>query len=189
MVLQNVGQPPFAVTRSLLGSLNAAATFQQPFAPPLPPNSAYPIFIPRTPGSALFLAAIARNIRSPYTQQYNLNIQTELARDFLWEVGYVGSKTTHLTGCSEFNQALLATPQNPINGETTTSNENIANRVPFQGVAGGSYICETSFDANYNALQTSLTKRMNHGLEFLVSYTYSKALDYTSGTGGLSSPI
>ena len=187
LVLQNVGQPPFAVTQSLLGSLNAAATFQQPFAPPLPPNSVYPIFIPRTPDSALFLAAIGRSLRSPYTQQYSLNIQTELAHDFLWELGYVGSKTTHLTGCSEFNQALIATPQNPVNGEITTTNENIAQRVPFQGVAGGSYICETSFDANYNALQTSLTKRLSFGLEFLVSYTFSKALDFTSGTGGLSS--
>lgn len=186
-VLQNVGQPPFAVTQSLLGSLNAAATFQQPYAPPLPLDSAYPIFTPRMPDSALFLAAIARSNRSPYTQQYNLNIQTELLHDFLWEVGYVGSKATHLTGCSEFNQALIATPENPVNGQTTTTNENIAQRVPFQGVAGGSYICGTSFDANYNALQTSLTKRLSHGLDFLVSYTFSKSLDYTSGTGGLSS--
>jgi TonB dependent receptor len=113
LVLQNVGQPPFAVTQSLLGALNANATFQQPFAPPLPANSAYPIFIPRTPDSALFLAAIARSIRSPYTQQYNLNIQAELAHDFLWQIGYVGSKTTHLAGCVEFNQALIATPEIP----------------------------------------------------------------------------
>jgi hypothetical protein len=187
LVLQNVGQPPFAVTQSLLGSLNAAATFQQPFTPPLPPNSAYPIFIPRTPESALFLAAISRSIRSPYTQQYNLDVQTEFARDFLWQLGYVGSKTTHLTGCVEFNQALLATPQHPVNGETTTTSENVAQRVPFQGVAGGSYICQTTFNANYNSLQTSLTKRASHGLEFLTSYTYSKALDNTSGTGGLDS--
>ena len=187
LVLQNVGQPPFAVTQSLLGSLNADATFQQPFVPPLPPNSAYPIFIPRTPYSALFIAAISRGIRSPYTQQYNLNIQTEFAHDFLWQIGYVGSKTTHLTGCVEFNQALIATPENPVNGQTTTTNENVAQRVPYQGLAGGSYICQTSFIANYNSLQTSITKRLTHGLQFLSSYTFSKALDNTSGTGGLSS--
>ncbi len=187
LVLQNVGQPPFAVDQSLLGSLNAAATFQQPFAPPLPPSSAFPIFIPRTPDSAISVAAISRSIRSPYTQQYNLNIQTELARDLLWQVGYVGSKTTHLTGCVEFDQALIATPENPVNGQTTTTNENIAQRVPYQGLAGGSYICETSFNANYNSLQTSLTKRLSHGLDLLASYTFSKALDDTSGTGGLSS--
>jgi hypothetical protein len=187
LVLENVGKPPLAVEQSLLGSPNAAATLQQPFVPPLPPASAFPIFIPRTPDSSLFLAAISRGIRSPYTQQYNLNVQTELAHDFLWQVGYVGSKTTHLTGCSQFNQALLATPQNPVNGQTTTTNENVAQRVPFQGLAGGSYICTTSFNANYHSLQTSLTKRFGHGLQFQTSYTFSKALDNTSGTGGISS--
>jgi len=185
--LQNVGQPPFALTQRLQGAQNAAATFQQPFNPALPPNSAYPIYIPRTPESSIFLAAISQSTTSPYTQQYNLNIQYQLAPEFLWEIGYVGSKTTHLAGCSQFNQALIATPQNPVNGESTTTNENLAQRFPYTGVAGGSYICGTSFDANYNSLQTSVTKRMSHGLNFLASYTWSKNIDFTSGTIALSS--
>jgi hypothetical protein len=184
---QNVGQPPFSVTQSLLGAENAAATFQDPFNPPPPPTSAYPIFFPRTPESALFLAGIATGIKSPYTQEYDLNIQFEFARDFLWQVGYVGSVTSRLTGCVQFNQALIATPQNPVNGQTTTTNENLAERVPFAGIAGGSYNCQTTFNANYNSLQTTLIKRVSHGLNFQASYAFSKALNYTSGTGGLSS--
>jgi len=187
LVLLDVGQQPFSLTQALLGSLNAAATLQQPFVPPLPPTSAFPIFIPRTPDSALAQGAIAQNIRSPYTQQYNLGLQFEFARDFLWEAAFVGSKTTHLAGCVQFNQARVATPENPVNGETETNNENIAARLPFQGLAGGSYICQTSFDANYNSLQTSLTKRTSRGLDFLASYTFAKVLDYTSGTGGIDS--
>lgn len=187
LVLLDVGQLPFSLTQSLLGSLNSSATLQQPFVPALPPNSAYPIFIPRTPTSALAQGAIAQNLKSPYTQQYNLNLQYEFLHDFVWQVGYVGSVSTHLTGCVEFNQALIATPQNPVNGQTTTTNENIGQRVPFQGLAGGSYICQTSFNASYNSLQTSVTTRATHGLTFLASYTFSKTLDYTSGTGGLDS--
>lgn len=187
LALQNVGQPPFSLRQSLQGAANAAATLQQPFNPALPANSAYPIFIPRTPSSALSLAAISRSITSPYTQQYNLNLQYEFAGEFLWQVGYLGSKTTHLTGCVEFNQALIATPQRPVNGQTTTTQENLAQRVPFAGVAGGSYTCETSFSGNYNSFQTSVTKRISHGLDFLGSYTFSKALGFTSGTGGISS--
>lgn len=133
------------------------------------------------------MAAIARSITSPYAQQYALNLQYEFARDFLWQIGYVGSKTTHLTGCVQFNQALLATPQNPVNGQIATTNENLTERLPFAGVAGGSYICETAFDANYNSLQLSLIKRLSHGLDFQASYTYSKNMDFTSGTGGISS--
>jgi len=39
---QNIGQLPFSVTVSLQGSQNSAATFPQPFNPPLPPISAFP---------------------------------------------------------------------------------------------------------------------------------------------------
>ena len=184
---QNIGQPPFSVTQRLTGTQNTAATFQQPFSPPLPPTSAFPIFIPRTPDSAIAIAAISRSLTSPYTQRYDLNLQYEFAPGFLWEAGYVGSKTTHLTGCIQFNQAVIPTPQNPFNGQITATNENLSQRLPFAGIAGGSYSCGTTFDANYNSLQTSVTKKLTHALQFQGSYTYSKALDFTSGTGGLSS--
>jgi Carboxypeptidase regulatory-like domain/TonB-dependent Receptor Plug Domain len=185
LAFTNIGQVPFSFQQSLFGAENGAATFQQPFNPLLPPASAFPIYFPRTPDSALFLANIDQHITSPYTQQYDLNVQYEITHDLLWQIGYVGSKTTHQTGCVEFNQALIANPQNPVNGLTTTTNENIAQRVPFEGVGSGSYICGTYFSANYNSLQTNLTQRFRRGLEFQASYTYSKNLDYTSGTGGL----
>jgi len=184
---QSVGQPPFSLTQSLQGGQNGAATLQQPYIPPLPPNSSYPIFIPRTPGGALSLAAVSPRLSSPYLQEYNLNIQYEFARDFLWEVGYVGSTSTHIAGCVQFNQALLASPGNPVNGQTTNTIENLVQRLPYAGIAPGSYICQTTFNANYNSLQTSISKRLTHGLEFLASYTWSKSLDYISGLGNSSS--
>jgi hypothetical protein len=186
LVEQTVGQPPFSYKQSFSGAQNAAATFQQPYVPALPPDSSFPNFLPRTPGGGLSLAAVGRNLTSPYVQQYDLNVQVELQRDLVWQVGYVGAKTTHQAGCVEFNQAAIATPQNPVNGETTTTLENVAQRSPFEGIAGGSYICQTTFDSNYNSLQTSVTKRLSHGLNFLGSYTWSKNLDFTSGTGSLS---
>jgi hypothetical protein len=186
LAAQNIGQLPFSITQTLLGAQNAAATLEDPFVPPLPPASAFPIFIPRTPRSALSVAAISRSVTSPYTQQYDLNVQYELAHDFLWQVGYVGSKTTHLAGCAQFNQALIATPQRPVNGLTVTTTGNLVGRLPFAGIASGSYICGTTFDANYNSLQTTVTKRLSNGLDFQGSYTYSKDLDFTSGAGGSS---
>jgi len=183
-----VGAPPFSFTQTLQGAQNGPATFANPYVPALPPTSSFPVFISRTPDSALSVAAIGNNLTSPYVQQYNVNLQYEFARDYLWQIGYVGSKGTHLTGCIEFNQALLATPQDPVNGQTTTTLENLTQRLPYSGLAAGrSYICQTSFDSNYNSLQTSLVKRFSHGLNLQASYTFSKNLDYTSGTGGLSS--
>jgi hypothetical protein len=183
---QSVGQPPFSLTQSLQGVQNGAATLQQPYDPPLPQTSSYPIFIPRTTGGAISLAATSPRLKSPYLQEYNLNLQYEFARDFLWELGYVGSTSVHIAGCVQFNQALFATPDNPVNGETTDTNENIIQRLPYAGIAPGSYICQTAFNASYNSLQTSINKRLSHGLEFLGSYTWSKSLDYISGLGSLS---
>ena len=177
---QDVGEPPFAVTQMLQGSQNAAATLQQPFVPALPPTSAYPIFFPRTPSSAIKIAAVSRNMRSPAAQEYSLGVQYEISPTLLWETGYVGSTMDHLTGCTQFNQAELATAQNPVNGQTTTTLGNIAQRLPFTGIAEGAYLCSTTFNANYNSLQTSVTKRLGNGLSLLGSYTWSKTLDYTA---------
>jgi Carboxypeptidase regulatory-like domain/TonB-dependent Receptor Plug Domain/TonB dependent receptor len=183
---QVVGAPPFSLTQALQGSLNSAATFQQPYNPALPPNSSFPIFLPRTADSNLTVPSISHSITSPYNQEYDLNLQYEFAKDFLWQVGYVGTKGTHLTGCVEFNQALIATPQNPVNGQTTTTVENLGLRLPFQGIgSGASYNCKTTFDSSYNSFQTNVVKRLSNGLNFQASYTFSKNLDYTSGTGGL----
>ena len=83
-----------------------------------------------------------------------------------------------------FDQALLASPQNPINGETTNSINNVTARLPIQGISPGSLFTESVFIGNYNSLQTSITKRMGHGFQFQGSYVWSKNLDEVNGEGG-----
>ncbi|MCL2659147.1 MAG: TonB-dependent receptor [Acidobacteriaceae bacterium] len=183
---QIVGQPPFSFKQSLAGVQNAAASFANPYVPALPPDASFPVFLPRVPGGGLSLAAISPHLVDPYVQQYNLNLQYELMPNLLLEVGYVGAKSTHVPGCIQFNQALLASAQNPVNGETTNSMENIVERLPYSGIAPGSYLCKSGFDTRYNGLQASVTKRLSRGLEFLGSYTWSKNLNTTSGWGQLS---
>ena len=48
----------------------------------------------------------------------------------------------------------------------------------------GSLLTQSLYSANYNSLQTGLTKRMRGGLQFQLSYTWAKVLDETSGSGG-----
>lgn len=181
-----VGQPPYSFKQSLAGAANAGSTLQQPYVPALPPTSSFPIFLPRIPNGVLSLAAVSPRLRDAYTQQYNLNIQYGLGRDTLFEVGYVGSASTHLAGELEFNQALLASPERPVNGATTNTTQNVVQRLPFQGIASGSYIDLTAFSAAYNSLQTSITHKLSYGLELLGSYTWSKELNVTSDSGALS---
>jgi hypothetical protein len=91
----------------------------------------------------------------------------------------------HRPGQLEFNQSLLASPQNPVNGETTNSINNVAARQPFQGVPQGSLFARSIFIGNYNSLQISITKRMTHGFQLQGSYVWSKNLDELNGEGGL----
>jgi hypothetical protein len=181
---QTFTQPPFATLQILQNSQNAAATLQNPFNPLILPTSSYPIFMPRTPTSAPFIEGTNPNMTDGRTQEYNLNVQYALGRGYLLEVGYVGTKSAHRSGQLEFDQALLASPQSPVNGETTNSVANAANRMPIQGVSEGSLLTDSVFIANYNALQTSITKRMQHGFEVQGSYTWSKNLDEVNGEVG-----
>ena len=184
LVEGTLGQPPFSLFQFLTDAANGGATLQQPFTPALPHNSSYPIFTSRIPGGGPTLSAVSPHITDPYTQEYNLNLQFAFARDYLLEAGFVGTRALHAVGCNEFNQALLANPTNPVNGETTNTVANVVQRVRFAGLSPGSEICRTSYNANYNSLQTSLTKRLGRGLELLGSYTWSKNLDETSGSSG-----
>jgi hypothetical protein len=157
---------------------------QNPFNPLLPSLSSFPIYQPRMAGGGSFTSGVSPHIIDPYTQEYNLNFQLALTHDGLLEVGYVGSHTTHSPGSVEFNQSLLASPQNPVNGTTTNTAANVVQRVPYQGIETGSLFNDTNYEANYNSLQASVTRRLSHGLQFLGSYTWSKILDETSGSGG-----
>jgi len=179
-----IGQQPFSLQQLSFDAQNAGATLQHPFDPLLPPTSSFPIYQPRIAGGGAFTSGVSPRVIDPYTQEYNLNVQFAFAKDFLVETGYVGTHTTHSPGSIEFNQALLATSQSPVNGTTMNTAANVIQRLPYAGIATGSLFSNTNFEANYNSLQSSITKRFSHGFEFLGSYTWSKNLDDTSGSGG-----
>ena len=181
---QTLTQPPFATLNIVSGAPNGPATLQSPFVPLVLPNSSYPIFQPRTPTSTPFIEGTNPNIRDGRTQEYNLNVQYAPGRDYLLEIGYVGTNSAHRPGQVEFDQATLASPQNPVNGQTNNSINNVTARLPIQGVSQGSLFTDSVFIANYNALQASITKRMLHGFQLQGSYTWSKNLDEVNGEGG-----
>jgi hypothetical protein len=181
---QTLSQAPFALLQIISGAPNGAATLQSPFVPQVPPTSRFPVFMPRTPTSTPFIEGTNPNMLDGRTQEYNLNVQYAPGRGYLLEVGYVGTQSTHRPGQVEFDQALLASPERPVNGETANSISNVNARMPIQGVSQGSLFTDSVFAANYNALQTSITKRMTHNLQLQASYTWSKNLDEVNGEVG-----
>jgi hypothetical protein len=180
---QLVFNPPFTMTSNLSGGSNAAASLENPF-PNLPTNSAFPNFLgtllpgPPFNGDRILQAP---NITDPdfkesTVQQYDLDLQYQ-HKSWLFSVAYAGAKGTHLVVGRSNNQAALASPSDPVNGLTTNSVANADERVPFVGLSPAFFRVESSGNAVYNSLQTTLKKDLSHGLQFLAAYTFSKSID------------
>jgi hypothetical protein len=180
-VAQNAFVPPWAEERFISGIPNAGATFATPYGQLLSPSD-FPIFPVYSPSTQLSTRFPAQDSRPAITQQYSLNLQTQLANNLMLEVGYVGARGTHLTQMLTLNQAGLASASNPIRGETTNTLANLPLRVPFEGFdPTGLQQVETAGASWYNAFNLSLTKRFSHGLQFLASYAFARLFDTEGG--------
>ncbi|MGB9147216.1 MAG: TonB-dependent receptor [Acidobacteriaceae bacterium] len=170
--VQLIFEQPWAVLR--LQAQSPALDFANPFQPA---PASFPVFLPYSPTTTNSTTAFAQNIRPPMVQHFSLNTQVQLARDMIFELGYIGSRGEHLIVSNDPNQASYASPSNPIRGATTNTVANIGQRVHVQGYGPADYTqIGSSAQSWYNALETSLTKRFDNGLQFLASYTWARAL-------------
>src|SRR5262249_38656472 len=124
---------------------------------------------------------------TPYTQQWNLTLQRELWPGWAVAVGYVGSH--FIRGVGSWDPFILdvATPSNPItvrdiNGtsytitRSTLNNEALSHDIiGLSRVRGSRYSGNIGF-ATYNSLQTTLSRRLSHGMYLQAAYTFSKTI-------------
>src|SRR5262249_14505491 len=111
------------------------------------------------------------HMRTPYVQSYNFNIQQTIVEGTVLQVGYVGSKGTKLYRPRNINQATAG----PV--------ETLQHRRPFNSAYpqfAGIYQLEASANANYNALQTVLRRRLTKGLTLSASHVWSHSIDDAS---------
>jgi hypothetical protein len=176
---QNVFGAPFSVFRLNAGPANAQATFQDPFPQPFPTPESFPSFPAYSPTTTTTIYSVSPGFRPAMIQQFSLNVQYELHGSYLLEVGYMGSRGTHLVRQRSLNQALSASATEPLRGVIENTLANVSSRVPILGIPPDSLQeVESEGTSWYNGLEVSLTKRLSHGLQFLVvAYTFSKILD------------
>ncbi len=186
--LQFLTAPPFAIQ-----PFSDCTTFDNPFANALcttPIPQPFP-FTPVAPGGTFDFTTVAPigmtinepGFKTPYSHQYNLNVQWEFTRNYLLEVGYVGTTGVNLLTRRQINPAI------PGPGASTgnTDSRRIFNRGNPQNAAfGGSVFSgitnqETSANSNYNSLQVTVSKRFSDGLYFQNAYTWSHCIDNSSG--------
>jgi TonB dependent receptor-like, beta-barrel len=110
---------PFALPRLSIGPANAPATFAEPFEQPFQTPDSFPVFPPYGFGMPSTINTTAPNFRPALIQQFGLNLQAEVYPGWLLEIGYLGTQGTHLQRLRSLNQALQATPENPIRGVTS----------------------------------------------------------------------
>ncbi len=133
------------------------------------------------------LLTLNPNLRLPYAQDWNLNIERAFGKDWLLQVGYIGTKGTKLPRFIEANPAVYI--PGIVDGAPISNQNNADQRRLYSGCTIAvpqpctySSAGEIAGIANstYNALQASLRKQFSHGISFLASYTYSKTLDDVS---------
>ena len=115
---------------------------------------------------------------NPRSQQWNVEIQKQFAGSTLLSVAYVGSHNSRLDYSGKANAARVASPQG-----TSAAAIDALKAIPWS-VPGWTYSQSIGW-SNYNALETRFQKRFSTGLATLVSYTWSKSLDSSSGYFGV----
>jgi Carboxypeptidase regulatory-like domain/TonB-dependent Receptor Plug Domain/TonB dependent receptor len=131
-----------------------------------------------------------RNIKTPYMENYNLNIQQQITNKAVIQLSYVGSQGHRLWRFFDISQPGLAqiTASDCPNGIATCATT---------GAITGAYGVPRNYEdnpydafyilqenstgkSNYNALQTSFRINGWHGVTSILNYVYSKSLDNSS---------
>ncbi len=130
------------------------------------------------------LHSTATKFTTPYSQQFSLDLQTQLTSSLLLDTGYFGDLGRHLIGIVDLNEVpagaylgagLKDASGNPVL-QINTSNTPLLNQLrPYKGYNALNTI-EPWFSSNYNSLQVSLQKRFAGNSLFDVNYTWSRAL-------------
>ncbi|MGA7574842.1 MAG: TonB-dependent receptor [Terriglobales bacterium] len=172
-------------------------------------NSAGPIF-PSAAGnqcsvnSQCSLFAVDQHLKTPYVMNWNFNVQQELTRSTLLQIGYVANHGVKLYSITDINQV---NPNSPLESDPNNPNfcdfceeygRPLVSNCPVTAIGGQGtggpcfpyfgfvdYLSNRS-DSSYNSLQVTLTKRYSHGLYLLAGYTWAHAIDTaTSNLAGV----
>jgi outer membrane receptor protein involved in Fe transport len=127
------------------------------------------LFAPISSGNSGY--TVAKTLKDQSAVEWNLNVEHSLNNNTLLTVAYVGDVTRHMSNRADGNQPYALSPGNT---------SGILDVKP-QPLAGPVTIQQNALTANYNALAASLQRRYASGLQFLFSYTWSKAMDIADG--------
>jgi len=125
------------------------------------------------------------NLRTPKAMNFNLTIERQLRRDLLLRFGYVGAQGRNLFNTTQLNPVdtvKCATIPLCRNARPFSLTSGVPGISPLDGNIYGSLGLQQSIaTSHYNSFQSSVEKRLSHGLFLRGNYTYSKSIDNSSG--------
>jgi len=192
-----------AITQNMISSLDGGITPYNTLSNPFPNGIVAPPQRNVDPNLALYGNGVTTQIpQNPfgYAQQWNFDIQKQFGPSFLIDVGYVGSKGTHLPlqtqsvdylPIQQLQQQVaalgattfLGTVPNPFAGKVPSTSPFATSTIayaqllrPFPQFNGVSYASQGAGDNHYESLQLKVQKRFNTGGTLLLAYTKSKLI-------------
>ncbi len=117
--------------------------------------------------------------KTPYSQQWSLELQRQVARNTLVSAAYVGTKGTHLLGIIDINQVQPNLAYTSGFAPASTNYTSSAAELPLNALRpykgyNAINVVEPWFNSNYHSLQVFAQKRFSGDNQISVSYTWSR---------------
>ncbi len=166
------------------------------FAPGTALFPTYPNIIPTKPAVALApdIDVTDSKFKTAFTQQYSLQAETALGRDYSVTIGYLGVHATHLTRSRDINLFPSALTLGSIAGGGAQSyyrHPGATAPARPNSAFGRITLFESGASSEYNGVFIQLQKRFSRNFQLLTSYTLAKVIDtapdgtaVVSGNGG-----
>jgi hypothetical protein len=147
--------------------------------------------------SQCFIFAVDPHLKTPYTANWNLNIQQALPGDSMLQLAYVGNHGIDLYSITDPNQVDPNSPLEancgnceadgrPLNANCSVAQGGLGLGGPCFPYIGFMQLLSNKANSIYHSLQVTYTKRYSHGLYLLAGYTWAHAIDTsTSNTAGV----
>jgi hypothetical protein len=148
---------------------------------------------PDTQVGKLSSSTVESNPHRNYVLQWNLNVQRQITRDMSVSLGYIGSHGVHMLIRGDDGNMALPTltpagylfpcgPPPNDDGTCTAGNNAAGNSAKINQSLGPIRYLYWGTDSFYDGMNLNIEKRMTHGLQFQVAYTWAKSIDDDSAT-------
>jgi hypothetical protein len=148
------------------------------------PIPTYPNVLPSAPTTGLQglnIYAFDPNFHSARTQQYNVQLEESLGKDFVMTVGYLGVHGNHLARSRDINlyPSVATTGTIGVGGPAVTFMRHPGATAPSRpyGAFARITLFESAADSRYNGMFMQISKRFSHNFQFLSSWTVSRVTD------------